>query len=257
MSAPIITMRGVCKRFGEYPVLQGVDLDVAEGGITVIIGGSGSGKTVLVKHMIGLLRPDAGEIVVDGEDVGRLRGQGLTRLRGKFGMVFQGAALFDSMTVWENVAFPLVERRSFRKAEIRERVADKLRILGLSGAERKYPAELSGGMKKRVGLARAVVLNPKIMIYDEPTTGLDPITTRQVDEMILEAQATFQVTSVVISHDMASTFRIADHVAFVDRGVIAAFGTAEEFIRTESERVRDFVRSSGVALERARAGGAN
>jgi len=250
MPDPILTVRDVRKSFGEYEVLKGVDLDVAEGRITVIIGGSGSGKTVLVKLMIGLLTPTGGEIVVDGERLAGLQGQALTRLRSKFGMVFQQAALFDSMTVYENVAFPLVERRVPRR-EIPARVANQLRVLGLQGAERKFPAELSGGMRKRVGLARAAILNPKIMIYDEPTTGLDPVTTRQVDEMILEAQEKFHVTSIVISHDMASAFRIADYVAFVYEGRIAAYGAAADIVRSENPRVQEFLRSSGVSIDAA------
>jgi phospholipid/cholesterol/gamma-HCH transport system ATP-binding protein len=247
MPNAIVSVRDVHKSFGEYEVLKGVDLDVAEGRITVIIGGSGSGKTVLVKLMIGLLAPTRGEIAVDGERLAGLHGPALTRLRSKFGMVFQQAALFDSMTVFENVAFPLVERRAPRR-EIPDRVRDKLHVLGLDGAERKFPAELSGGMRKRVGLARAAILNPKIMIYDEPTTGLDPITTRQVDEMILEAQEKFRVSSIVISHDMASTFRIADDVAFVYQGRIAANGPAADIVGSPNPRVQEFLTSSGVSL---------
>ena len=250
MANPILTVRGVHKSFGEYEVLKGVDLDVAEGRITVIIGGSGSGKTVLVKLMIGLLTPTRGEIVVDGERLAGLDGPALTRLRSKFGMVFQQAALFDSMTVFENVAFPLVERRVPRR-DIPDRVRDKLHVLGLDGALRKFPAELSGGMRKRVGLARAAILNPKIMIYDEPTTGLDPVTTRQVDEMILEAEEKFRVTSIVISHDMASTFRIADDVAFVYQGRIAANGPAADIVHTDNPRVQEFLTSSGVSIDAA------
>ena len=163
-------------------------------------------------------------------------------------MVFQHAALFDSMSVQENVAFPLVERR-VRRDEIRERVAERLRQLGLEGSEAKFPSELSGGMRKRVGLARAAILNPKIMIFDEPTTGLDPVTTHNVDEMILQAQETFNISSVVISHDMASTFRIADHIAFVHEGRIAAFGAPTDFPGSAIQRVREFVLASGVSLE--------
>jgi phospholipid/cholesterol/gamma-HCH transport system ATP-binding protein len=251
MSTPaIITLTDVHKSFGaadEYKILKGVDLEIAEGGITVIIGGSGSGKTVLVKLMIGLLELTSGDIVVDGERFADLDARGKIALRSKFGMVFQHAALFDSMTVQENVAFPLIERR-VRRDEIRDRVAEKLGQLGLTGSEAKFPSELSGGMRKRVGLARAAIVNPKIMIFDEPTTGLDPVTTHSVDEMILTAQETFNITSVVISHDMASTFRIADHIAFVYQGKIAAFGTPGEFSSSASQRVREFVSTSGVSL---------
>lgn len=248
---PIITLKDVHKSFGqadEYKILKGVDLEIAEGQITVIIGGSGSGKTVLVKLMIGLLQPSSGDIVVDGERFADLDARGKIALRSKFGMVFQHAALFDSMSVQENVAFPLVERR-VRRDEIRERVAERLQQLGLAGSETKFPSELSGGMRKRVGLARAAILNPKIMIFDEPTTGLDPVTTNNVDEMILQAQETFDISSVVISHDMASTFRIADHIAFVHGGRIAAFGPPTTFPGSSSQRVREFVGASGVSLE--------
>ena len=249
MSDPIIRLEGVRKVFGDHVVLDGVDLEVAEGLITVIIGGSGSGKTVLVKLMIGLHPPTEGSIQVDDEEIVGLTGRRLTQLRSKFGMVFQSAALFDSMSVFENVAFPLIEQRRYKRKEIRERVMDKLELLSVAEASRRFPSELSGGMRKRVGLARAIVLNPKIMIYDEPTTGLDPLTTRQVDEMILEAQEKFRITSVVISHDMASTFRIADRIAFVFEGNIAARGTPDEFMRSENERVREFLTTSGVSLD--------
>jgi phospholipid/cholesterol/gamma-HCH transport system ATP-binding protein len=219
---PMISVRDLYKSFGDHQVLKGVDLDVDEGTTCVILGGSGSGKTVLMKHIIGLLKPDRGQVFVDGEDVVPLNDLELERIRRKFGMVFQGSALFDSMTVGENVSFPLREHSKLSEAEIRTRVEEKLAIVGLYEVVDKYPAELSGGMRKRVGLARAIVRDPKIVLYDEPTTGLDPITTDYVDEMILTAKVKLGVTSLVISHDVASSFKVADQIAFLSDGKIVA-----------------------------------
>lgn len=218
----MISVRDLYKSFGDHQVLKGVDLDVDEGTTCVILGGSGSGKTVLMKHIIGLLKPDRGQVFVDGEDVVPLNDLELERIRRKFGMVFQGSALFDSMTVGENVSFPLREHSKLSEAEIRTRVEEKLAIVGLYEVVDKYPAELSGGMRKRVGLARAIVRDPKIVLYDEPTTGLDPITTDYVDEMILTAKVKLGVTSLVISHDVASSFKVADQIAFLSDGKIVA-----------------------------------
>ena len=226
---PLISAQDLHKSFGDHHVLRGVDLDFPEGTTTVILGGSGAGKSVLMKHLIGLVRPDQGRVLVNGEDISHLEGDGLMRLRAQFGMVFQWAALFDSMTVLENVAFPLREhRKSLTEEEIRAKVRDKLVVLGLEGIEDKYPADLSGGMRKRVGLARAVIMDPKIVLYDEPTTGLDPITTDYVDEMVIAARENFSVTSVVISHDIASAFNVADRIAFLHEGRIVEEGTPEE-----------------------------
>ncbi len=219
---PMISVRELYKSFGDHQVLAGVNLDVEEGTTCVILGGSGSGKTVLMKHIIGLLKPDRGQVFVEGEDVVPLDDLELERVRRKFGMVFQGAALFDSMTVYENVSFPLREHSKLAESEIRQRVLDKLAIVGLHDVAEKYPAELSGGMRKRVGLARAIVRDPKIVLYDEPTTGLDPITTDYVDEMILTAKEKLGVTSLVISHDVASSFKVADQIAFLSDGKIVA-----------------------------------
>jgi phospholipid/cholesterol/gamma-HCH transport system ATP-binding protein len=208
------------KSFGANRVLQGVYLTVDEGSTVVILGASGSGKTVLMKHIIGLLKPDRGQVIVDDEDLVPMSPEQLAVVRRKFGMVFQGSALFDSMTVFENVSFPLRERTKMSEAEMREIVRRKLEIVGLVGVEDKYPADLSGGMRKRVGLARAIVLDPKIVLYDEPTTGLDPITTDYVDQMILDAKRALGVTSVVISHDVASAFKVGDTIAFLTDGRI-------------------------------------
>ncbi len=237
----MIDIRDVHKSFGGNHVLRGINLQVAEGLTTVIIGASGSGKSVLMKHMIGLLKPDAGKVIVDGIDTAGISQRGLSRVRSKFGMVFQGAALFDSMSVSENVAFPLRQHRRLREAEIRRIVAEKLKVVDLEGVEEIFPAELSGGMRKRVGLARAVVLDPRIILYDEPTTGLDPITANSVDEMILNAQERLGVTSVVISHDIASSFRVGDHVAMIHEGVIVDQGPPEKLRRSEHPFVQKFL----------------
>jgi len=237
----MIDIRDVHKSFGDNHVLRGVNLQVLEGQTTVIIGASGSGKSVLMKHMIGLLTPDRGQVVVDGVDTAGLSPRELARVRQKFGMVFQGAALFDSMTVGENVAFPLREHRRLSEAEIRRLVAEKLRIVDLEGVEDVFPAELSGGMRKRVGLARAVVLEPRIILYDEPTTGLDPITANSVDEMIINAQQRLGVTSVVISHDIASSFRVGDHVAMIYQGQIVDQGPPEKLRHSQHPYVQKFL----------------
>lgn len=237
----MIDIRDVHKSFADNHVLRGVNLQVLEGRTTVIIGASGSGKSVLMKHMIGLLTPDRGKVMVDGIDTAGLSPRELARVRQKFGMVFQGAALFDSMTVGENVAFPLREHRHLSEAEIRRLVAEKLKIVDLEGVEDVYPAELSGGMRKRVGLARAVVLEPRIILYDEPTTGLDPITANSVDEMIINAQQRLGVTSVVISHDIASSFRVGDHVAMIYQGQIVDQGPPEQLRRSQHPYVQKFL----------------
>jgi phospholipid/cholesterol/gamma-HCH transport system ATP-binding protein len=240
---PMIEIVELHKSFGDHRVLTGVDLVVPEGSTCVILGGSGSGKTVLMKHMIGLLKPDRGKVIVDGEDIVPLGEDELERLRRKFGMVFQAAALFDSMTVYENVSFPLREHARLSEAEIREVVRKKLSIVGLKDVEEKYPADLSGGMRKRVGLARAIVLDPKIVLYDEPTTGLDPITTDYVDEMILEAKRKLGVTSVVISHDIASAFKVADNIAFLSQGVIVDQGPPSKLRHSDHPAVQHFLQT--------------
>lgn len=236
----MIDIKGLCKRFGENEVLRGIDLLIADGTTTVILGGSGSGKSVLVKHIIGLLKPDGGSVLVDGVDVQSLGERELAALRRKFGMVFQGAALFDSMTVRENVAFPLVEHGRYSTGEIDRVVSAKLALLGLAGTEDKFPASLSGGMKKRVGLARAIVFDPPIILYDEPTTGLDPIMTDNVNDMIIDAKTKLGVTSVVISHDIGSAFKVADRIAVLCDGVIAVEGTPAEVRGSEHPYVKKF-----------------
>jgi len=197
---PLIDVQDIYKSFNGFPVLKGVNLKIPEGTTTVILGGSGSGKTVLMKHIMGLFKPDRGQVIVDGQNVSIMSRQELAVFRQRMGMVFQSAALFDSMTVADNVAFPLREHNpGLSEAEIQQKVKEKLAVVDLHGVEQKFPAELSGGMRKRVGLARAIVREPKIVLYDEPTTGLDPLTTESVDEMIIHARERLTVTSVVIS----------------------------------------------------------
>jgi phospholipid/cholesterol/gamma-HCH transport system ATP-binding protein len=244
-----IRVRGINKTFGVHHVLRGIDLDLERGKTNIIIGGSGQGKSVLMKHLMGLLKPDAGHIWVDGEDIVPLDEVQMSRLRRKFGMVFQYAALFDSMNVVENIAFPLLERYNLPRAEVLERVRDLLKRLDLAkvaGIEQKFPAELSGGQRKRVGLARALIDRPEILLYDEPTTGLDPVATKNVDEMIRRTADEFGVTSVVISHDMASTFRIGDRVAMLHAGQIIVDGTAPEVLASTRPELREFIEISGL-----------
>ncbi len=237
-----ISLQGVKRSFGEQQVLRGVDLDVPAGQVTVVIGRSGTGKSVLLKHVMGLLRPDAGAIRVGDTDITRLRDAELRRVRFRFGMVFQNAALFDSMNVYDNVAFPLREHSRLSEAEIRVRVESMLASVGLAEAGKKAVNELSGGMRKRVGVARAMVRGPEFLLYDEPTTGLDPIMTAQIDALIRDTQdANPGLTSLVISHDMAATFRIADKIAMLHEGRVILEGTRETFRDTTDARVRQFV----------------
>jgi phospholipid/cholesterol/gamma-HCH transport system ATP-binding protein len=245
-----IRVRGLQKTFGPQHVLRGVDLDIERGRTNIVIGGSGQGKSVLMKHLMGLLKPDAGQIWVDGEDIVPLGTQQMGRLRRKFGMVFQYAALFDSMNVVENIAFPLIERYHLSNDEIMARVRDLLKRLdlaGVTGIEEKFPPQLSGGQRKRVGLARALIDRPEILLYDEPTTGLDPVAAKNVDEMISRTADDFGVTSVVISHDMASTFRIGDRISMLAGGRIIVSGTSDEVLASRLPELREFVETSGVA----------
>lgn len=239
----MIAIRDLHKSFGDHKVLDGITIDVERGTTFVVLGGSGSGKTVLMKHVIGLLKPDSGTVLVDGIEIPKLEGRELTEARRMFGMVFQGAALFDSMTVYDNVAFPLHERqRGLKPSELRQRVVEKLKVVDLDeDVLTKFPAELSGGMRKRVALARAVVHDPKVVLYDEPTTGLDPITTAYVDDMILSAKQRLGVTSMVISHDIASAFKVADKMAVLYDGHLAAQGTPEEVRRSDHPYVQHYL----------------
>jgi phospholipid/cholesterol/gamma-HCH transport system ATP-binding protein len=240
----MITLRNVHKSFGAQKVLDGLDLDIPDGKITAIIGPSGEGKSVLLKHLIGLLQPDSGSVEVDGESILNLRRAELNRIREKFGMLFQNVALFDSMTVFENVAFPLQEKTSLPKEVIRERVLQALEDVGLKNIEQKYPDELSGGMKKRVGLARAVVLNPKIILFDEPTTGLDPIIKRAIHQLIKDTHAKFGFTAVIVTHEIPDIFDVAQNVAMLFRGKILQHGTPDDIINSTDPAIRQFINGS-------------
>jgi phospholipid/cholesterol/gamma-HCH transport system ATP-binding protein len=244
-----IVVEHLVKRFGTKEVLRDVSLVVPRGKTTVILGGSGAGKTTLLRMLIALDRPTSGRIWVDGEDMAGMNDVELNRARRKFGMVFQYAALLDSLNVLDNIAFPLREHTKMKDAEIRDAVAEKLGILGLRGTEKLFPSELSGGMRKRVGLARALMLNPAILIYDEPTSGLDPQTSRMVDDLIEEMREIFHVTNVVISHDMTSAFRIAHRAYLLADGRIAAQGTPDEILQG-SDDTRAFIDASGVDVSR-------
>ncbi len=238
---PVVELRGVHKSFGRHKVLKGISLKVPPKKITVIIGGSGSGKSVIIKHIIGLFRPDEGQVLVLGEDMARADRNAVRRVRERFGMLFQNSALFDSLTIYDNVAFPLIERGLARGKACRDQVEEVLERLHIPELANRFPAEISNGQRKRVALARAIVTRPEIMIYDEPTTGQDPVMIRNVDNMIEEAQSAFDITSIVISHDMVSTFRIADRVAMLSLGEILAYGAPEELRGSEHEKVREFI----------------
>lgn len=240
----MISMRNVHKSFGSQKVLDDLSLDIPEGKITAIIGPSGEGKSVLLKHLIGLLQPDSGQVDVDGESIIGLRRSQLNRIREKFGMLFQNVALFDSMTCFENVAFPLQEKTKLSKDEIRRRVLSALEDVGLKNIESKFPDELSGGMKKRVGLARAVVLNPKIILFDEPTTGLDPIIKRAIHQLIKDTHEKFGFTAVIVSHEIPDIFDVAQNVAMLYRGKILQHGSPSEIKNSNHPAVRQFISGS-------------
>ncbi|MCP4447935.1 MAG: ATP-binding cassette domain-containing protein [Myxococcales bacterium] len=229
------------KTFGDHHVLKGVNLKIRPGQITVLIGGSGSGKSVIVKHIMGLLKPTCGEVRVFGTDIAPMGTRALDEVRSRFGLLFQHAALLDWLTVAGNVAFPLEERTKTPKMEIREQVEHILERLQIADVRDSLPGEISEGQKKRVGLARAIIMKPEIMIYDEPTTGQDPLRTRDVDDMIHKTQEDFDITSIVISHDMASTFRIADTVALLNQGEIAAYGSPDEVRAAKDAYVQKFI----------------
>ena len=237
----MIEIRGLSKRFGKKVVLDGLDLTVPRGKNTVVIGGSGTGKSVLLKCVVGLLRPDAGEIRIDGEDITRMEEEELVRVRRKFGMLFQGAALFDSLNVGDNVGFALRRLKKFPEERIREVVEEKLSMVGLREIQRLRPAELSGGMKKRVGLARAIASEPDLLLYDEPTTGLDPIMADVINDLIISLRVRLGVTSITITHDMASAYKVADQIAMLYKGKIVETGSPDEIRSTSNPVVAQFV----------------
>ncbi|XXF75416.1 ABC transporter ATP-binding protein [Myxococcaceae bacterium GXIMD 01537] len=236
-----IEVRGLHKAFGDHQVLRGVDLVVPEGTTCVLMGVSGSGKTVLMKHIMALLHPDRGTVLVEGEDVSKLDEAGLERMRRQQGVLFQANALFDSLNVFDNVAFPLRERTRMSEEEIQQAVNETLGKVGLSHAARRFPGELSGGMQKRVGFARATILKPKILLYDDPTAGLDPLTTASVNEIIFTGKQQLGATSLVITPDVASAFRVADSLAFMFEGRIVEAGPPDVFRRSEHSAVKAFL----------------
>lgn len=244
MKESIIKIRKLCKKFGNQEVLKELDLDIPKGMITVIIGRSGGGKSVLLKHIIGLLKPDSGEIYIDGIDIAKESDDKLNEVRKRFGMLFQEGALFDSMTIEENVAFPLTEHTKLSHKEIEERTKEVLAMVGLTGAEKKYPSEISGGMRKRAGLARAIIAKPDIILFDEPTSGLDPIMSAHIDNLIVEIQKRLNVTCIIISHDIQSTFRIAHKIAMLYDGKIIAEGTPEEMKTLDNPFLKQFIEGS-------------
>jgi phospholipid/cholesterol/gamma-HCH transport system ATP-binding protein len=244
-----IDIQKLVKHFDGQLVLDELDLQVRRGETLVIIGCSGCGKSVLLKHMIGILKPDRGRVYVNGIDIVPLPDSQLLEVAAKFGMVFQGAALFDSLNVWENVAFSLTEHKSkMTGKQIDERVKYCLNLVGLSGTELKNPAELSGGMRKRVGVARAIAHQPEIILYDEPTTGLDPVTGDTINDLILRAQENLHATSVAVTHDLHSAFKIGDRIALLADGKIVAVGTPHEIWHSDEPRVQRFLRVAGTAV---------
>lgn len=241
----MIEIKKLCKSFNGHLVLDNLDLTIQTGDTTVIIGRSGCGKSVLLKHIIGIMKPDSGQVLIDSRDVATMESKELGHLRMRIGLLFQGAALFDSLTVLENVGFGMIEHTSAKTDEIEHRVKECLTLVGLKEIEDKKPAELSGGMKKRVGLARAICLRPKIMLYDEPTTGVDPIMGDSINDLIIELHNKLKVTSIAVTHDMASAYKIADKIAMLYNGKIIAVGTPDEIRNTKDPIVRQFITGTG------------
>ena len=238
---PLIEVNDVHKSFAQNHVLRGLSLAVRQGESMVVIGGSGTGKSVLIKCIIGILSPDRGNILVAGQDIGSLKEKDLYQLRKKFGMLFQAGALFDSMKVWENVGFGLLQHTTLSKKEVKKRAIEKLNLLGLHQIEDLMPSELSGGMRKRVSLARAIAMDPEILLYDEPTTGLDPIRADTINALIVEMRKKIKVTSVTITHDMVSAYKVGDRIAMLYQGKIIEVGTPDEIKNSSSAIVQQFI----------------
>lgn len=255
-SSTMLAVRGLTKSIGPQEILRGIDLDVATGETLVIIGRSGGGKSVLLKHLVGLMQPDAGEIWIEGQNIIGLSERQLAAIRRKVGILFQGGALFDSMTVQENIAFPLREAGERDENIIRQKVSEMLEVIELEGQQDKMPVNLSGGMKKRVGLARSIIRRPSCVLYDEPTAGLDPVVSDSINQLIRRLQERFHVTSIVVTHDMKSAFHIADHIAYLHEGRIYFHGTREELERSDDSLIQDFLigRSEGLPSEGERRG---
>ncbi|MBU1006800.1 MAG: ABC transporter ATP-binding protein [Candidatus Omnitrophica bacterium] len=237
----MIEIINLSKSFGDNKVLDNLNLNVNSGEVMVIIGRSGCGKSVLLKHMIGLLTPDFGQVIIDDTDITKIEAKELDAIRLSFSMLFQGAALFDSMTVYENVGFALLEHTDIKEVLIKEKVAKSLKMVGLEGIENLMPSELSGGMKKRVGLARAICDDPKIILYDEPTTGLDPIMADAINDMIIDLNHKLKMTSVVVTHDMTSAYKVATRIAMLYNGSIIEVGTPDEIRNTKDPLVKQFI----------------
>jgi phospholipid/cholesterol/gamma-HCH transport system ATP-binding protein len=237
----MVAVRGLTKKIGRQEILRGVDLDVATGETLAIIGRSGGGKTVLLKHLIGLMLPDEGEIWIDGRNIIGLSERKLAPIRSKVGMLFQGGALFDSLTVEENIAFPLREAGERDANVIRQKVGEMLEVVELEGSEKKMPVSLSGGMKKRVGLARSIIRRPSAILYDEPTSGLDPIVSDSINRLIRRLQSRFDVTSIVVTHDMKSAFHVADRIAYLHEGRVYFHGTPAELEKSTDPLIQDFL----------------
>jgi phospholipid/cholesterol/gamma-HCH transport system ATP-binding protein len=248
----MLKLVGVTKTLGGQGVLRGVDLDIPKGKLTTIIGRSGSGKSVLLKHLIGLMQPDSGEVWVDGVEISRLHGRSLNEVRKQFAMLFQGAALFDSLTVSDNVAFPLREKSRMRETDVATRVEEVLEQVGLAGMGHKFPAELSGGMRKRAGLARALVMRPEIMLFDEPTTGLDPLMAKSIHDLITSMQRKYSFTAVMVSHEIPEVFGISDYVAMLQGGKIVSMASSVDFQQTTDPDIREFISVGGTVVLAAR-----
>ncbi|MGH9459512.1 MAG: ABC transporter ATP-binding protein [Thermoanaerobaculia bacterium] len=251
----VVSLQGLRKAFGAKEVLRGLSLEVHRGESVVMVGGSGTGKSVTLRHIIGLIRPDRGRVLIEGQDIGALNGKELNAIRRKFGMSFQEGALFDSMSVFENIAFPLRRHTRMTEGEIRDRVFECLEMVHLSGVDGKRPSELSGGMRRRVGFARAISLSPEILLFDEPTTGLDPVISDVVADLIVEMDEKLGATAITITHDMKVAFKIADKIAMIYGGRIIEEGTPEEFERSSDPCVRQFLegRAEGPLTEEAQA----
>lgn len=237
----LIEFKNVSKSFGEKQILNDMNLSVEAGETITIIGGSGTGKSVTLRLLLGLLMPTSGQVFFKGMNVSEMSEEQLISMRSKIGMLFQGAALFDSLTVFENVAYPIREHFKYSEEEIEKRVLEKLNLVGLENVEEMYPSDLSGGMKKRVGLARAIATNPEVILYDEPTTGLDPTNIRRIDHLILELQKVLNVTSIVVTHDMASAFTVSNRIALLYNKKIEFVGKTEEVKQSKNELVKNFI----------------
>lgn len=237
----LIELKHLHKRFGKLVVLNDLNLQIEQGQCIVIIGASGSGKSVMLKHIVGLLQPDQGEVWYDGKRIDTMKVRPLMDVRGDFGFLFQMGALFDSLTVGENIAFPIIEHTAKSPDEVETIVAEKLRLIGLPGIEKKMPGELSGGQRKRVALARAIAMDPKVILYDEPTTGLDPIRSDVINELIIKLQRELDVTSIVVTHDMNSAFKVADRIVMLSEGRLIFDGTPEELQASDDAMVKRFV----------------